>query len=115
MTTAITFLSNKPEALESPINITEGDTRVFACTYWATPTSPAAVAYRSNSGAGNGRAVTSTIFPTNSPSASGLVVTLSTATGFVGNAEYIISVTATVDSQSFVRYFKVRVRKDEAL
>lgn len=115
MATSITFLNNKPEALESPISLTEGETRTFSCTYWATPTSPAVVAYRSTSGSGNGRAVTATVFPSGSASATGLVVTLPSATGFVGNAEYVISVTATVDSQTVVRYIKVRVRKDESL
>jgi hypothetical protein len=115
MATAINFVQNSSEALQGVQALSEGDTRTFACTYWAAPSTPTAVAYRSTSGTGNGRAVTSTVFPTNSPSASGNVVTLSLATGFVGNADYLLSISATVDSQVYVRYIRVRVRKDESM
>lgn len=113
MTTAITFEQNNTEASEGAIELIAGATRTFACTYvWGNPTSPSATAFRSTSGTGSGRSVTSTIFPTNSPSASGSVVTLSPATGFVGDAEYIITVSATVDSQTTKNQIRVIVKKD---
>lgn len=122
MSDTIYFLKGEPEALVknqtkgSHIKLVEGATRVWVCYYlYGTPSSPAAAAFRSSSGSGNGATVTTTVFPTNSPSVSGTSVTLSVATGFVGNATYKIKVTATVNSQTEVHYFFVDVAKDEAM
>ena len=104
----ITFTEKRPFAVESPIKTVEGASLTFACTYWGTVSTPSAAAYRNNA------TVTTTVFPTNSPSASGSVVTLSPATGLVGNARYIIAVTATVGGDVHVKKLELIVGKDEA-
>ena len=104
----ITFTQDRIFAVESPIKVVEGSTITFACTFWGTASSPSAVAYRKL------KTVTTTVFPTNSPTASGAVVTLSPATGFVGGADYIIDVTATVASDVWVKKIKLICSKDEA-
>jgi len=104
----ITFLEDEVWAVESPVDVVEGESVTFACTYWDTPSSPSAKAYRRN------LTVTTTVFPTNSPTASGSVVTLSPATGLVGGGRYVIAVTATVDSDTRVRKIMLKCAKDEA-
>ena len=103
----VTFTEERPFAVESPVYVVEGSTITFGCTFWGAVTSPAAAAYRKKT------TVTSTVFPTNSPSASGSVVTLSPATGFVGGANYIIAVTGTVSGDVFVKKIEVICSKDE--
>lgn len=117
MSDTIYFTQGQPEALGGHIKLVEGAGKTWVCNYnWSNPSAPsAAKAYRSTSGSGNGTDVSATVFPTNSPSASGANVTLSAAAGFVGNATYKIVVSATVDSQPDVHYFFVDVVKDESM
>lgn len=103
----VTFLEDKTFAVESPVYVVEGESLTFSCTAWGAVSSPSAVAYRKKT------TVTSTVFPTNSPSASGSVVTLSPATGFVGGANYIIAVTFTLSGDTFVRKIELVASKDE--
>ena len=94
--------------IESPIDAVEGESLTFTITYEGatTASSPTAVAYR------NKTSDTSIVFPTNTPTGSGNVVTLSPLTGLV-HGKYVVAVTATVDSQTQVRKFMVRVGRDE--
>ena len=103
----LTFTQPKIYAVQSPVKIVEGSTITFACGYWGTASTPSAAAYR------KGKTVTTTVFPTNTPSASGAVVTLSPATGFSGGADYIIVVTATVSGDVWKKKIKLIVAKDE--
>lgn len=103
----ITFTEKKTYAIESPIKVVEGASIVFACTYWGTVSTPTAVAYR------NRATVTSTVFPTNSPSAAGAVVTLSAAAGFVGGARYEIAVAATVGGDKHIKKIELICGRDE--
>ena len=117
MTTSLTFHQNKAEADESPVELTEGEQRYFVCNYWGVPSSVSVTAYRSSSGSGNG--VSASIFATGSVTISGnsAALTLCGGTGkeLSGKAEYIVNVTATVASEVFIKYFKIRVRRDEAM
>ena len=90
--------------VESPVDAIEGESLTFTITYEGATTvsSPTAAAYR------NKTTVTSTVFPTNTPTASGNVVTLSPATGLL-HGQYVIAVTATVDGNTEVRKVQVRV------
>ena len=94
--------------VESPVYATEGESLTYTITYEGATTvsSPSALAYR------NKTAVTSTVFPTNTPTASGNVVTLSPLTGLL-HGNYIVSVTATVDGNTEVRKLMVIVGRDE--
>lgn len=114
MTTTITFSQDKPEADESPIELTEGETRYFVCNYWNTPSSVTVAVYRSTSGTGNAVSVTG-IFAAGTPTISGYSAALTAASAFTGRAEYLVNVTATVASEVFVKFFKIRVRRDEAM
>lgn len=114
MTTTIRFVQDKPESLDSPVYITEGETRYFACSFWDTPSSVTVTTYRSTTGTGNGVAVTG-IFAAGSPTITGYTAALTAASAFTGKAEYLVNVTATVASEVFVKYFRIRVRKDESL
>jgi len=104
----LNFVEDRPFAIESPVDVVEGSSITFACTGWGAVSSPSAVAYRKKT------TVTSTVFPTNSPSASGSVITLSPATGLVGGANYIIAVTFTLLGDVFVRKIELICSKDEA-
>ena len=117
MSTSVVFKKKEPqgkvEGLET-CYITEGETRTFVCTFWDTITgTPTATAYRASRRTGKGTTVTSTVFPSGSVSVSGANVTLKPATGFVGPAKYVINVTATVGSDTYVRFFTIEVRRDE--
>ena len=103
----VNFSEKKPYAIESPIKIIEGAQIIFTGTYWGAVSSPSAVAYR------NKQVATPTVFPTNSPTASGSVVTLSVATGFIGGARYEIAVSATVAGDKHVKKIEVICGKDE--
>ena len=48
----------------------------------------------------DGTAVTSTLFPTNTPTASGNAVTFSPLTGMVGGDTYVVVLSATVDGST---------------
>jgi hypothetical protein len=116
MTTAITFNQDSPEAEQSPLYMTEGEERILACTFWGVPSSVSFLAYRSTSETGNG--ISATIFNAGSATVSGNTATLPTIGDtypLTGRATYIVNVTATVDSEVYVKYIKIRVRKDEAM
>ena len=107
----VTFLGNEPFAVESPLQLVEGASITFVCTYADGTTvsgTPTAVAYKKKT------AVTTTVFPTGSVTASGNVVTLKPATGFIGGNKYIIAVTAVVDSITLVHKFQINAAKDES-
>lgn len=111
MSQTVIFEQNKPMARQV-IDLIAGQTEVVICNYlFGNPTSPSAAAFRNSNGVGFGRTVTSTVFPVNSPSASGSQVTLSPMTGLLGPAEYIVEVSATVNSVSDKHQFRVRVKK----
>jgi hypothetical protein len=123
MTTTITFQIDRAEALESPIHITEGENRTFACTYWGVPSTVSWAAYYAGSETGNG--IACSVVATGSATVSGYTATLPIAgvynatpasdRQFYGKRAYIINVTATVNSEVFVKYFRIRVRKDESM
>ena len=108
MTTSLTFLDEQNWAVESPINVVEGESITFNCTYWAAVTgTPTCVVYK------NGRSVTATVFPSGSISVNGTVVTLKPATGMLGGSRYVFAVTATVGSNTRVKKFMAIVQRDE--
>jgi hypothetical protein len=52
------------------------------------------------------------------PSVSGYTLTMPTAGEaypFVGGRAYIVNVTVTLNSETVVKYFRIRVRKDESM
>jgi hypothetical protein len=103
----VNFAQDKDWARESPVNVVEGSTVTFACTYWGAVTSPTAAVYRNNA------TVTSTVMPSGSHTASGAVATLKPATGLVGGARYVIAVTGTVAGDIHVKKIELIVSKDE--
>ncbi|MFA6271340.1 MAG: hypothetical protein WC657_09140 [Candidatus Paceibacterota bacterium] len=117
MATSITFHEESTDADESPIDLTEGEQRSFACTFWGVPSTVTYNAFYS--GAGMGKGITADIFATGSATISGNTATLTlcggTGKALVGKREYVVNVTATVSSEVFVRKFKLRVRRDEDL
>lgn len=94
MTTALSVKAGKVWCEQSPVHATEGETRRFTITHLdaAAVATPTVAAYA------NKRVVTSTVFPTNSPSASANTITLSNMTGMVGGNRYVVVVSAVVDS-----------------
>jgi hypothetical protein len=102
----ITFTETDTFGVQSPVDAVEGETITFSCTFWGAATSPAVTAFR------NRQTFTTTVFPTNSPTASGSVVTLSPAV-FAASGHYVINVRATVDSSTRQRKFMVVVGRDE--
>ena len=111
MAKTINFTEESPFAVEgsfnNPLRIIEGSTITFSCNYWGTASTPSTTAYRKR------QVVTTTVFPTNTPTASGSVVTLSPATGFVGGARYVINVIATVASNIWVKKIEIVCGRDE--
>lgn len=104
----INFALDRPFALESPIDVVEGSSVTFRCTFWDDVTSVTAKAYR------NGTEVTSTVFPAGSITLAGAVATLKPFTAFIGGSRYVIAVTGTVQSDVMVRKIEVRTSKDES-
>lgn len=116
MTTAITFQQDKAEADQSPLYLTEGEERTFACTFWGVPSSVTMTCYRSTSETGNG--ISANAFNAGSVTISGNTATLpkfGNTYPLTGRATYVVNVLATVNSEAYIRFFKVRVRKDEAM
>lgn len=106
----VTFIEDKNHAVGSPIEVVEGSSITLSCTFWDDASSPSAKASKNN------QDITATVFPTNTPTASGNVVTLSPATGLVGasaGAKYVIAVTAVVDGDTVVKQVELIVSKDE--
>jgi len=103
----LTFTQDRDWAIESPVNLVEGSTVTFACTFWGAVTSPGAAVYRRNA------TVTATVMPSGSHSASGSVATLKPLTALVGDAKYVIAVTGTVGGDVFVKKIEIAVGKDE--
>lgn len=106
MSKNITFVNDEIWAVESPVEVVEGESVTYACTFWDTPSIPSAVAYRRN------QTVTTTVFPTNFPTASGYIVTLSPATGLVGGGRYVIVVSATVSGDVRKKQIMLICKKD---
>jgi len=94
----LTAMRNFPYVLESPYYLIEGSSITWSITFDGATTvaTPVATAYKDET------AVTSTIFPTNTPTASGNVVTLSAATGFLGGERYVIVLSAVVDGATLL-------------
>jgi hypothetical protein len=117
MTTALSFpTADTLEAIESPIYIVEGAKPIFALTFHGVPTYVSSAAYYAGSETGNG--ISTTIFNVGTPTVSGYTLTMTTAGDtypFVGRRTYTINVTVTISSETVVKYFKVRVRKDESM
>lgn len=77
-------------------------------TNWvSSPTSTAVVAYDENDGSN----VTSTVFPANSPSESGDVISLSLLRELSLNHTYRIEVKFTVSSNIYECYFRVKCER----
>lgn len=95
----LTAMKTDPYLQESPYPTVAGENLMLTVTYdqATTVASPSVAAYK------NRATVTSTLFPTNSPTASGNVVTLSPLTGMVGGNTYVIAITATVDGAIVIR------------
>lgn len=111
MTTAVTFVDDQPRALGKNISAYDNEIITFACTFWDTPTSPSALCYV------NRQDKTSTLMPSGSHSASGLVVTLKplniAALSGVGGKRIVVAVTATVGGETRTKEIVVIVRKKE--
>jgi hypothetical protein len=90
-------------AIESPVTMVEGESRTFTVQFLgaSSVSSPSVKAYHNKSD------VTSTLFPTNTPTASGDTVTLSPLEGIEGGETYVIVVTATVDSNTEIGKFQI--------
>jgi hypothetical protein len=95
----LTAMKSDPYLLESPYPTVAGESIPLTVTYdqATSVSSPVVTAYK------NRADVTSTLFPTNSPTASGNVVTLSALTGMVGGNTYVIALSATVDGATIIR------------
>lgn len=93
MTTALSVKNTEVWCEQSPINATEGENRRFTVTFLdaTTMTFPAVKVYA------NRREVTSVVSPTNSPSASGNIVTLSPILNMVGGNRYVVAVSSIKD------------------
>lgn len=77
-------------------------------TNWvSSPTSPTVVAYDESDGSD----VTSTVYPSNSPSASNDVITLSLLRALTAGKTYRIEVKFTVGSNIYECYFRVNCRR----
>lgn len=94
MTTALSVKATEPWCEQSPIYATEGEKRYITVSFLdATDVATPSVKVYANR-----REVTSVVLPTNSPTASGNVVTLSPIFNMVGGNRYVVAVTATADS-----------------
>lgn len=95
----LTAMKSDPYLLESPYPTVAGESLPLTVTYdqATSVSSPSVTAYK------NRADVTNTLFPTNTPTASGNVVTLSTLTGMVGGNTYVIAISATVDGATIIR------------
>ena len=103
----VNFIQDQVFAIESPLHAVEGSTLTLTCTYWGAVTSPTAAVYR------NGTAVTSTVMPSGSHTASGSVATLKPLTALVGGAKYVIAVTGTVSGDVWIKKIEMTVGRDE--
>ena len=77
--------------------------RITTTNWISSPTSPSVAAFDEESGAD----VTSTVFPTNTPSASGDIITLSPLRALTKGRVYRIEVAFTVGSSIYECYFRV--------
>ena len=93
-------------------DFTEGEIRTVSCSTWATAITgtPTIASYGSSTGGGNGVLVAMTSAAT----VSGGTISF-TATIPSGKKEYVINVTFVVSGETFVRYFKIRVRVAKAI
>jgi len=102
---AVTFVQNAVFAVESPVNLVEGESITFSCTYWATPSSPSAKVYKKKTD------VTTTNMPSGSASVTGWVVTLPQLTALAGTNRYVVNVQATVGGDVKLRKIEVLVQR----
>lgn len=102
----LSAMQNTPYLFPSPYYVSAADEIPFTVTYEGATTvaTPVVAAYK------NRTDVTSTIFPTNTPTASGNEVTLSTAKAWTSGERYVIEIKATVDSTILVKVLVVIVR-----
>lgn len=83
----------------------ESLTYTISTTNWASsPTSPSVQAYDESA---NNADVTSTVFPTNSPSVSNDIITLSPLKSLIKGKQYRIEVKFTVSPNIYECYFRV--------
>lgn len=89
-------MRNDTHVNESPRYTVAGEslTMVWVFEGATSVSNPSVAGYK------DGTDVTSTLFPTNSPSASGNTVTFSPLTGMVGGDTYVVVLTATVDGST---------------
>lgn len=91
-------MRNDMHVSESPRYTVAGESLTMAWVFEgaSSVSSPSVVAYK------DGTLVTDTLFPTNSPTASGNAVTFSPLTGMVGGDTYVVVLSATVDGSTRV-------------
>jgi hypothetical protein len=101
----LTAMQNSIYFLQSPYYCHASDKPVFTATYEGATTvsSPSVIAYK------NRTVVTSNIFQTNSPTASGNEVVLSAAQAWTSGERYVIELTATVDGSILTKKLVVIV------
>src|SRR4030042_941921 len=101
---------NKIEVVEGVQEQTSTEEIIYSITttnWVSTPASVAAVAYRE----GDETVVTSTVFPTNSPTVAGDVITLSPLKSLTRGYTYRIEVKFTSGGNIFECYFRVKCVK----
>ena len=92
-------MRNDTHVNESPRYTVAGESIAMVWVFEGATTcsTPVVAAYK------DGTAVTSTLFPTNTPSASGNTVTFSAMTGMVGGDRYVVTLTVVVDGSTWVK------------
>ena len=117
MTTPLTFpIAKQLEANESPIYLREGAKPIFALTFHGVPTYVSSAIYYSSSESGNG--ISTSLFNAGSPTVSGYTMTMPVAGDtypLVGRRSYVVNVTVTISSETFVKFFKIRVNRDKGM
>lgn len=106
MRTRLIAMQNTPYLYPNPYYVSAADELTFAVLFEGATSvsSPSVKAYK------NRTDVSSTIFPSGSPSASSNVVTLPTAKAWTSGERYVIELVATVDGMILTKALSVVVR-----
>lgn len=101
----LSSMQTDPYLFPNPKYACAGDELPLTVTYEGATSvsSPSVIAYK------NRAVVTDTLFPTNSPTASGNEVTLSTMKNLASGSRYVVEIKATVDGAILVRKLVVIV------
>lgn len=92
---------------EGPIQVVEGSTITFSCTFWDDVTSPDASVFKVDPDGTTD--VTSTVMPSGSHSVSSDVATLKPLTALTGPARYNIYVTGVVAGDTWIKKIQIEV------